>query len=236
MNVRGHRECKECGTRWSYYDTGEAACPDCGSLYSVGVDEERALHTATAATLDLTPVRREVDEASLRRLASQAAEHCREFTRGYGFIDAGTLQPLDDTYLAAMELQHVGSELERRLEVDNEEELYFTELLRADEGTRPPPEVVPDSLRGMRGLAYASAVREYRSDLRTYLDEHPDVAAERVLGRVAEHAKRVRALEGDVPPREAESLVAAVRDVSRYLRDDEEAGLAEAETRLDGLA
>ncbi|WP_254837803.1 DUF7117 family protein [Natronomonas marina] len=236
MKVRGQRECKECGTRWSYYDTGEAACPDCGSLYSVGVDDERSLHTATAATLDLTPVRREVDEAPLRRLASLAAERCREFTRGYGFIEAGTLQSLDDTYLAATELQHVGSELERRLEIADDEELYFTELLRADEGERPSPEAVPEGLRGMRGLAYADAVGEYRSDLRTYLREHPDDAAERVLGRVTEHAKRIRALEGDVPPREAESLVAAVRDVSRYLREGEEAALAEAEARLDGLA
>jgi len=246
MKVRGHRECKECGTRWSYYDTGEAACPDCGSLYSVGVDDERALHTATAATLDLTPVRRQVDEVPLRRLAAQAAEHCRELTRGYGFIDGGALQPLDDTYLAAMELQHVGSELDRRLEVGRDEELYLTGLLQADVGERPPPAEVPESLRSMRGLAYANAVREYRSDLRTYLEEHPDPAAEsdghdldkvqRVEPASDEHRReRVRALDGDVPPRDAESLVAAIRDVGRYLTDDDEPALAAAETRLDDL-
>ena len=236
MRIRGRRECKECGTRWSYYDTGETACPSCGSLHSVGVDDERSLHTATASTLDLTPVRRDIDDEPTRRLASTAAEHCREFTRGYGFIDAGELQPLDDTYLAAVELQSVGSELGRRLKVSDGEELYFTELLRADEGARPPPESVPESLRAMRGLAYANAVREYRSDLRTYLDEHPDRSAGQVLGRLAEHAKRVRALDGDVPPGDAESLVTAVRDVARYLIDDEEAALAEAESRLDRLS
>jgi uncharacterized Zn finger protein (UPF0148 family) len=236
MRVRGHRECKECGTRWSYYDTGEAACPECGSLYSVGVDEERTLHTATAATFDLTPVRRQVDEVPLRQLASRAAEHCREFTRGYGFIDGGTLQPLDDTYLAAMELQYVGSELDHRLEVDRDEELYLTSLLQADVGERPPPAEVPESLRAMRGLAYANGVRGYRSDLRTYLDEHPDPAARRLLRRLAEHAKRVRALDGDVPPRETESLVAVIRDVGRYLADGDETALAEAGTRLDDLA
>jgi len=235
MKVRGQRECKACGAQWSYYDTGEAACPECGSLYSVGVDDERSLHTATASTLDLSPVRREVDEAPLRRLASLATDHCREFTRGYGFVDAGELQPLDDTYLAAMELQAVASELDRRLETSDDEELYFTELLRADESERPSPESVPESLRRMRGLAYADAVREYRSDLRTYLDEHPDGPAEKVLRRLAEHAKRVRALDGDVPPRDVESLVAAIRDVGRYLIEDDEAALAQAETRLDGL-
>jgi len=235
MRIRGRRECKECGTRWSYYDTGEAACPSCGSLYSVGVDDERSLHTATSSTLDLAPVRGDVDDKPVRRLASTAAERCREFTRGYGFINAGELQPLDDAYLAAMELRSVGSELGRRLEVSDDEELYFTELLRADEGSRPPPESVPESLQASRGLAYANAIREYRSDLRTYLDEHPDRPAERVLGRLADHAKRARALDGDVPPGDAESLVAAMRDVARYLVDDDEAALAEAESRLERL-
>ena len=235
MKVRGRRECEACGARWSYFDTGEVTCPDCGSLHSVGLDDERALHTASTATLDLAPVRSELEHASLSDLAADAADRCRSFTRGYGFIDGGTLQPLDDTYLAAMELRHVGSELDRRLEVDRDEELYLTGLLQADVGERPPPAEVPESLRSMRGLAYANAVREYRSDLRTYLEERPDPAAGRLLRRVAEHAKRVRALDGDVPPRDAESLVAAIRSVSRSITDDDEAALAEAETRLDGL-
>ena len=235
MKVRGQRECKECGARWSYYDTGEAACPECGSLHSVGVDDERTLHTATAATLDLTPVRADVDDEPTRRLAERAADRCREFTRGYGFVDAGDLQPLDDTYLAAMELRHVAAELARRMDVTDDEEWYFTELLRADEGERPPVEPVPASLAPMRGLAYANAVREYRSDLRTYLDEHPDAAAGKTSERLANHVRRVRALDGDVPPREAETLVAVARDVGRYLADGDEGALAEAENRLDGL-
>ena len=51
MKVRGRRECEACGARWSYFDTGEVTCPDCGSLHSVGLDDERALHTASTATL-----------------------------------------------------------------------------------------------------------------------------------------------------------------------------------------
>ena len=235
MKIRGQRECKECGARWSYYDTGEAACPECGSLHSVGVDEERSLHTATAATLDLTPIRTGIDEEPTRRLAERAADRCREFTRGYGFIDAGVLQPLDDTYLAALELRHVAGELARRMEVTDDEELYFTQLLRADEGERPVVDEVPPSLAPMRGLAYANAVREYRSDLRTYLEEQPDPAAGGVIERLSHHVKRVRALDGDVPPREAEALVAVARDVGRYLAEGEESALAEAENRLGNL-
>jgi uncharacterized Zn finger protein (UPF0148 family) len=236
MKVRGQRECKECGTRWSYYETGEAACPNCGSLHSVGVDEDRSLHTAAPKTLDLTPIRNDVDDAPVRRLAERATERAKEYTAGYGFIDAGDLQPIDDTYLAAMELRHVAGELARKTSVTDDEELYFTKLLKADEGERPDPEEVPDSLRALSGLAYANAVAEYRSDLRTYLDEHPDPTVRKAMERLADHTKRVRALDGDVPPREAETLVAAARDIGRYLAEDDESALAQAESRLDSLA
>jgi uncharacterized Zn finger protein (UPF0148 family) len=235
MKIRGQRECKECGTRWAYYDTGEVACPECGSLHSVGVDEERALHTAAPKTLDLTPIRNDVDELPLRRLAERATERAKEYTAGYGFIDAGQLQPLDETYLAAMELRHVGGELARKSSATDDEELYFTKLLQADEGERPDPTEAPESLRALSGLAYANAVEEYRSDIRTYLDEHPDPAVRDTLERLADHTKRIRALDGDVPPREAETLVAAARDVGRYLIEDDESALAQAESRLDGL-
>jgi len=236
MKVRGRRECKDCGARWSYYDTGEVRCPDCGSVRSVGVDDDRALHTASPATLDLAPVRNDLDHASLRETAGEAADRCRSFTRGYGFIDGGDLQPLDDTYLAAQELLHVGRDLERRLDVDEAADRYFTVLLRADAGERPDPDAVPEDLRAPRGLAYATAVGAYRSDLRSYLDEHPDSPAERVSGRLGDHVKRVRALDGDVSPRTAEALVEAARDLGRSLIDGEEDALAEAESRLDGLA
>ncbi|WP_178917490.1 TFIIB-type zinc ribbon-containing protein [Natronomonas gomsonensis] len=236
MKVRGRRECKECGTRWSYYDTGEIACPGCGSLHSVGTDDERSLHTATAATLDLSPVRNAIDEQPTRRLAERAVDRCREFTGGYGFIQSGVLQPLDDTYLAAMELRHVAGELTRRMDSTDDEERYFTTLLRADDDERPAIEEVPDSLRAMRGLAYANAVKEYRSDLRRYLEEHPDPAVGNILERLGDHTKRIRALDGDVSPRAVESLVESARDIGRYLSSGEESALATAESRLDELA
>lgn len=236
MKIRGQRECKACGTRWSYYETGSASCPSCGSLNSVGTDEERSLHTATAATLDLTPVRRDIDSEPLRRLADRASDRAREFTRGYGFIDDGRLRTLDDTYLAAMELQHVASELARRIETDDDEEWYLTALLRADDGERPTPNDVPRSVYSMRGLAYANAVNEYRSDLRTYLKEHPDPTLDDILERLSSHLKRIRALQGDVDPDESERLVAIARDIGRYLSEGDESALVQAENRLDALA
>lgn len=235
MKIRGRRECKSCGAEWSYYDTGEIACPECGSLHSVGTEDDRTLHTATGATLDLTPVRGEVESASLTRLAERAGDRAGEFTRGYGFIDAGQLQPLDGTYVAAMELRHVADEIRRRMDVSADKENYFTELLRADEGERPPPETVPTSMRAMRGLAYANACREYRADIRTYREEHPDAAADTASERLSTHIRRIRALDGDVDPRTAERLLSAARSLGRYLIDGEERDLAAAERRLDAL-
>jgi len=236
MRIRGERECQDCGTRWSYYETASVACPSCGSLRSVGVDNERALHTASPRELDLTDVRNDVDRRPLREVAETAAEACREYTRGYGWIDAGELRRLDDTYLAAQELAHVGRLLRRRLDVDEAEEFYLLSLLRgADQDDRPAVDEVPESLRSGRALAYAEAVDAYRSDLRAVLDERPDPAASQVLGPVGEHVKRIRAIDGEVPPEEPEALVRAVRGVADYLLDDDEAALAEAADRLDRL-
>jgi hypothetical protein len=236
MRIRGERECQDCGTRWSYYETASVECPSCGSLRSVGVEEERTLHTASPRELDLTDVRNDVDRRPLREVAETAADRCREYVRGYGWIDAGQLRRLDDTYLAAQELGHVGGLLGRRLEVDEDEEFYLLSLLRgADQDERPAVDEVPDSLRAGRALAYAAAVDAYRSDLRSILEERPDPAASQVLGPVGEHVKRIRAIDGEVPPEEPETLVRAVRGVAEYLLAEDEAALAEAADRLDRL-
>jgi uncharacterized Zn finger protein (UPF0148 family) len=235
MKIRGRRECKACGTEWSYYDTGEIACPACGSLHSVGLDDDRTLHTATAATLDLASIRGAIDSEPLDRLAERASDRAREFTRGYGFIDGGRLQPLDDVYVAAMELRHAAAELQRRMDVSEEDEWYFTELLRADEGERPPPEAVPPSMRATRGLACANACKEYRSDIRTYTEAHPDPAVDAPSERLSSHVRRIRALDGDVRPQTAETLLLATRALGRYLMDGQERELAAAGRHLDAL-
>lgn len=236
MRIRGNRECQSCGNTWSYYETGSVSCPACGSHRSVGLDTERSLHTATEKTLDLAPLRERVDADPVDRLAREAQDRTREFTRGYGFIYDGELRGLDDTYLAAMELNHVAGEIARRMQHGTTEEQYFMELLRADEGYRPAPETVPKSLWAMRGLAYANAVDAYRSDLRTYLKEHSAPATDGPLERLWSHTKRISALQGDVDPVESERLVTVARALGQYLSEGDEADLHLAETRLDALS
>ncbi|WP_255149213.1 DUF7117 family protein [Halorarius halobius] len=237
MKVRGTRECQSCGQRWSYYETGSVECPNCGSMRSVGVEEERRLHTASPASLDLSAARNALDEGeSLRRVAERAAEETRPFTRQHGFVDGGDLRPLDDTYLAATELLAVADAVGRATRVTDDEEVYFLSLLRgADHGERPAVAEVPKSLRDSRGLAYADAVDAYRSDLRAYLDEHPDPLAAEPLATLRDHVRRVQALDGDVPVSESEQLVTAARDLGEYLVADDEGALADARDRLDRL-
>ncbi|RKD97287.1 DUF7117 family protein [Halopiger aswanensis] len=237
MKIRGERECKECGTRWSYYETGSIGCPACGSIRSVGIDE-RTEHTDLQVAFDLTAVRSDIDDVPTDDLAERAQEHCRDYVRRRGFVNAGQLRDLDDTYLAATELLHVADIVAREIQLDDREELYFLSLLRdADDGQRPPVEEVPTTLRTARGLAYANAVREYRRDVRTWVDERDRdlTTSERTaLETLGEHVKRIRMLDGDIESRTAEQLIDATRDLANGLRGDELA-FGRAQDRLEGL-
>jgi uncharacterized Zn finger protein (UPF0148 family) len=231
MEVRGERECQSCGAQWSYYETGEITCPECGSVRSHGLDEPTT-HTASDVALDLTDVRGEIDDVPFETLAEDAGEKARAYLRQVGFVDAGELQPLEDTVLAASELRRVAATLGRVMRVEDDEKLYFLELLRlADQNERPDPEDVPETLRPERGLAVASTVEMYVSDLRqVHEDREPEV--DRVLSSVRSRRKRTEALDGDIDPEEAEELVRTVRDVSAYLREGDETALARALERI----
>jgi uncharacterized Zn finger protein (UPF0148 family) len=234
MRVRGERECQSCGTRWTYYETGSVECPECGSLRSVGVDD-RTQHTNAADELDLSGARNALEDEPLHRVASQARDAATEYVRQRGFIDAGDLRPLDDGYLAAAELRHVADAFERSFQPDDDEELYFLELLRtADADERPDSDVVPASMRSARGLAYAESVRSFRRELRDWEGgDTAEIAGD--LDRLESHVRRVRTLEGDVPLADAERLVTAARELATYVVEDDEGALARARERLDRL-
>lgn len=239
MEIRGERECTECGADWSYYTTGEVSCPECGSLKSVG-REDRKLHTDSPVELDLAAIRETLTTRPLTELATAVEERCRNYVRQRGFISGGELRTLDDTYLIARELAAAIGVYERSLssgsldpDTDDAEQLYLLELLNHE---RPPPAAVPDSLSPARGLAYAKAVSVYREELATLLDSDHEPAPDvrRALGRLDDHVRRVEALDGDVDARTAEQLVETARDLTHAVNGDEGA-LARAGERLDEL-
>jgi len=237
MKIRGERECKSCGTQWSYYETGSVGCPACGSLESVGIDD-RSEHTDLPAEFDLTDVRNAIDDVSTETVAERAAEVCRTYVRRRGFVTGGALRELDDTYLAANELQHVADRITRSHEpLDERDELYVLSLLRdADDGTRPPPSAVPPTLRDARGLAAANAVRDYRRDIRTWADDRSLSTDKRsALESLGEHVTRVRLLDGDVDAHLAEDLIETTRQLANGLRGDDVA-FEQACDRLEELA
>jgi len=231
MKIRGERECTACGARWSYYDTGEVACPECGSLKSVGVDE-RTEHTAGTAELDLTDVMAAVDEEDVRTLADRATEQTRAYLRSVGFVHAGELQPLTDRYLAATELRRVGTTLGRVMQIDEREELYFYELLRgAAEDDRPEPGEVPEAFWPERALAITASTEQYVRDLRQVYEER-EPAVDSVLSAVTGRRKRIEALDGAVEPDEPERLVRALRELTAYVTAGDEEALARAQDRF----
>lgn len=231
MEIPGERECTDCGARWSYYETGSVQCPDCGSIHSVGVGEP-AEHTDSPDELDLTPVRKAVDTESIDEIAARAADRAAGYVRRAGFVHAGALQPLDETYLAATELRRVGTTLARTMRLDDSQTRHLLELLQgADRGERPGPGDVPSSLRAERGLAIAAAADAYTRAIRR-LDDNPESPVAGVLSAVRTRHKRIEALDGDVDPAEAERLVRTLRDLSAYLREGDEVAMARATDRF----
>lgn len=250
MKIRGQRVCQACSAEWSYYETGSIACPNCGSLRSVGHDENRQLHTDAPATLPLASFRDRVAEEPISEYADDLKEVLREYTRKRGFISGGELQPLDDRYLTAHTLLHTLDILVRRRDPTADAELYqlslYETLADADKVDGEPAEPtatselaaaeVPSDLRAAWGSAAADAVDAYCRDLRTWLDETPDEAAATTLSQLRDHVNRLNALQGDIEPAVATGLVESARAVGRYLRTGDDDALGAARDRLQQLA
>jgi hypothetical protein len=220
MKVRGERECQSCGARWSYYETGSVACPSCGDLRSVGVDD-RTAHTDAPVSLDLAAHRERFGDApgtlprsGVEELQSDLREYCRK----RGFIDGGRLAPLDELYLAARELLEAVDCFERLRDPTDADREYLLALLSgADDGERPPANEVPAALREARGMAAVRAVEAYRSDALDFLGELDDsgsVGGDGDDGGDDGDAPTVT-VEGENPG----SRVAPARDAFERLRD-----------------
>ncbi|MFC6752405.1 DUF7117 family protein [Halorubrum tibetense] len=224
MNVRGERECRDCGGRWSYYETGTVECPACGSVRSVGV-EGRATHTDSPVSLDLAAHRTRFGEArgTLPTDDVDALKHeLRTYLRKRGFIDGGELRTLDDTVLAARELLEAVDVYDRRRDPSDADREYLLALLAgAEEGKRPEATEVPESMRVARGAAAARAVSEYRDDLLTFLDELASTPGRdgEPIGGADQHDDIDSSPTVSVSGDEAESRVAPARQLLGRVRD-----------------
>lgn len=237
MEVRGERECTDCGTRWSYFETGAVACPHCGSLRSVGSGSRRT-HTDSPVTLDLTDVIVGIESRSLEALLADGVSVCREYVRQRGFISAGELRTLDEAYVAALELRHVGGLVSTRRSLTDEERYYVLSLLRdADEGTRPEASIVPAPLRAGRGLAVSRAVTDYRLDVVEWASGRSIAAStSTAIESLGDYATRLDQLEGEVDPETADALLSITRSLGEAVRRGDEAAAADVPDRLADLS
>lgn len=236
MEIRGQRRCQACGERWSYYDTGRVTCPDCGSIRSVGVDE-RTKHTDGSVDLDLSTARQAASEDKLDAAAEAAASTCAEYTRIRGFIHAGSLQELDQTFVTAHELRRVGDVIQRTMRPTEAMKRYFIELLSdAPDGARPSPASVPEDLHHAKGLAASSAADAYLRELSTWMADNSDTTTVSSLAeRLRDHIRRVDALDGEVPPQDAEQLITAARALGKVATTQDATATRTVETALDSL-
>ncbi len=232
MKVRGCRRCTDCGEEWSYYDTGDIACPTCGSIHSVSTDEDRQFHTDAPVELDLVDVRADVGTQPLREVAADAEEAALAYVSARGFVHAGELQPLDGAIVAASHLRYVAAHLRRSIRDPGEDiEAHFLALLSgAPDGEQPDD--VPEPLWGPYGLAVADTVDRYRGEAIDWLEDR-DRPAIPALETLRDRVKRIEALEGEVPPAETDVLLSAARGIGTHLRENDDVALARARERLE---
>ena len=237
MRARGRRKCHSCGTLWSYFDAGSITCPSCGSARSEGTDTEPVLHTAGAATFDPTGIRQLLEAEDITTAIRELEPRCRVYLRDAGFIDHGTLLPLEDSVVAIAELLESATHLDmpQAAPPSVELEAYLFDLVEsAMGGPRPGGEAVPDQARHIRALGVARAVRMYFGECHRWMrarkrNGHP------AIGAVRTHIARIEALEGDIDPSSAEAILDATRAIGEGLRHDDVDHFTRAESQLADL-
>ena len=236
MRVRGDRECNECGQRWSYFETGTIACPNCGSHHSVGRGERRR-HTDGEQSLDLSVSIEKAASGSVEAALESALDPCRSYVHSRGFIAGGELTELDDLYCLAAELRYcAGARVHRSAFTDLERRYLLALFGAAADGQRPMPSAVPDRFRFARGLAVARSVTDYQRAIRQVMavdDREASVAT--ALDALDGVTTRIEQLDGDVPPASAETVLEAARTVGSAVRSGDADAVEGIPNRLERL-
>ena len=236
MRVRGDRECSDCGQRWSYFETGTIACPNCGSRHSVGRGGRRR-HTDGDQSLDLSASMEQAATGSIEAALETALDPCRSYVHSRGFIAGGELTDLDDRYLLAAELRYCAGGRNRRSGYTDPERRYLLALFRSTMGDqRPPPSAVPDRFRFARGLAVAEGVSEYRRAIRQVTDvDDRGTSIATAVEAIDDVTTRIEQLDGDVPPASAEVVLETARTIGSAVRSGDAGAVEAVSQRLGRL-
>jgi hypothetical protein len=212
MEIRGERECLDCGETWSYFETREPECPECGSLRSRAVEDAEEDTAAAVETGDLLTQFGGEFESAL----SEAEDRCRDYTSRTGFVEGGELLPPSPLYVMACEVKHIAAEFVGDREPTDAEREYVVALVEGVETGEPPsPDGRPSSLDAAHRRAVAETVEEYAVELSRYLRSIGETD-----GRVEEArdlAKRTQATDGDAD--DAVRGLRLLRDVHEELTE-----------------
>jgi len=192
MEIRGKRECLDCGRSWSYFETREPECPDCGSLRSRATEGAKQ-DTAGAVEVKDVLTRFGGDfESALR----ETEEKCREYTSRTGFVEGGELRPPEVEYVMSCEIKHAANELLRETrDITDAEHAYVVSLVKGIGGDEPPsPADRPDSLDAVHNLAVAETVKEYAKETTRYLQDRE--LTDGRIEKARDLARRTQATDG----------------------------------------
>lgn len=192
MEIRGERECLDCGETWSYFETREPECPECGSLRSRAVEDAEEDTSGAVETGDL-----------LTRFGSdfggaleEAEDRCREYTSRAGFVEGGELLPPEPVYVMACEVKHVAAEFVGNREPTEDERRYVVALVEGVGKDDPPaPDERPESLDAAHNRAVAETVEEYAKEMSRYLRSSGKTDTR--IEEARDLAKRTQATDGD---------------------------------------
>lgn len=194
MDIKGHRECLDCGNTWHYGDTRSVACTECGSVRSRAVeDDDGDAPVASGIPVDDVLAEGPVDAAA----AIDAVEdRCRRYRAEHDPLEGGELRPPDPLHVMAGEVLHLATALQVRGDgLTDDEERYAVELLRGLPEGEPPTDR-PVSLDAVHNLAVADAVEDYATAVARYA-RSGDAGVPDAVERARDLAKRTQATEGE---------------------------------------
>lgn len=167
MEIRGERECLECGSTWSYFEIGSVECPECGSIRSRSISTPER-DTSTVIGIDTDELVEELG-TNFKDGLSDALESCRSYVTRQGFVEGGDLQPPEVRYVMACEVVEICEAFTTpdRQDISKEEKKYVVDLVRGLRNGNPPDER-PESLDDYHNLAVARTVERYAKDVTRY--------------------------------------------------------------------